>query len=379
VTLDDDVASREVRLGYSFYRQALQHPSAGSLVQALGMGNSNMLYPSVQRFILDEDSIFLFCSDGLSDNERVEEYWETEILPLLEGEIDTATLSNRLINLANSRNGHDNVTVGLIYCQVTDTQGADSNSVVALPGLSEATPSIPTAPPEPAPSSESSSQTVSTLKTRVVSPVLSSRRSQPQPLSRLLLLMMGLGLVGGLALLWMLRNGLMNQPTDSVTPSPTVSPSPTANSGPLPQLLIAAQPIPVFLTPPGNIPERVSRSDNAPELVERQPTEGLIPAGIHVSATYQDIDQERWVKLVVCQANIKSGNPAIPFPSPNSPDATPFPASPTSPGVPILTTGQTGWIRQADLAPRVRPVQNAIDEEACFRATSPKLAPPKSP
>ncbi|MFN7524826.1 MAG: protein phosphatase 2C domain-containing protein, partial [Aphanizomenon sp.] len=40
VTLDDDVASREVRLGYSLYREALQHRGSGSLVQALGMSKS---------------------------------------------------------------------------------------------------------------------------------------------------------------------------------------------------------------------------------------------------------------------------------------------------------------------------------------------------
>lgn len=47
VTLDDDVASREARLGYSLYRDALQRPSAGSLVQALGMGSSSYLRPTV--------------------------------------------------------------------------------------------------------------------------------------------------------------------------------------------------------------------------------------------------------------------------------------------------------------------------------------------
>jgi protein phosphatase len=43
VTLDDDVASREVRLGYAIYREALQQSAAGSLVQALGMGPSSSL------------------------------------------------------------------------------------------------------------------------------------------------------------------------------------------------------------------------------------------------------------------------------------------------------------------------------------------------
>ncbi|MEH1780451.1 MAG: protein phosphatase 2C domain-containing protein [Nostoc sp.] len=118
VTLDDDVASREVRLGYAIYREAVQQSAAGSLVQALGMGPSSSLHPTSGRFMLDEDAVFLLTSDGLSDFDRVEEYWETEILPILLGEADIATVANRLVELANTKNGHDNVTVALVHYQV---------------------------------------------------------------------------------------------------------------------------------------------------------------------------------------------------------------------------------------------------------------------
>ncbi|MEM1172790.1 MAG: protein phosphatase 2C domain-containing protein [Cyanobacteria bacterium P01_H01_bin.35] len=119
VTLDDDVASRQVRLGYSLYNDAIKQAASGALVQALGITRSISLHPTVQRFPIDEDSIFLICSDGLSDKDRVEEYWQTEILPLLEGKIDLATVRDRLIEIANTKNGHDNVTVALVYYQVT--------------------------------------------------------------------------------------------------------------------------------------------------------------------------------------------------------------------------------------------------------------------
>ncbi|MEH1787698.1 MAG: protein phosphatase 2C domain-containing protein [Nostoc sp.] len=118
VTLDDDVASREVRLGYAIYREAVQQSAAGSLVQALGMGPSSSLHPTSGRFMLDEDAVFLLTSDGLSDFDRVEEYWETEILPILLEEADIATVANRLVELANTKNGHDNVTVALVHYQV---------------------------------------------------------------------------------------------------------------------------------------------------------------------------------------------------------------------------------------------------------------------
>ncbi|WP_423201894.1 protein phosphatase 2C domain-containing protein [Cylindrospermopsis raciborskii] len=118
VTLDDDVASREVRLGYATYREAIQHRGSGSLIQALGMGNSALLSPTCERFILDEDGIFLLSSDGLTDFDRVEDYWETEILPVLRGESNLETTASRLVEIANTKNGHDNVTIALLHYQV---------------------------------------------------------------------------------------------------------------------------------------------------------------------------------------------------------------------------------------------------------------------
>jgi len=77
-----------------------------------------ILQPRIRQFVIDEECIFLLCSDGLSDNNRVEQSWEIEILPVLEGQIDFAVVCQRLIDLANRKNGHDNVTVSLVYCQV---------------------------------------------------------------------------------------------------------------------------------------------------------------------------------------------------------------------------------------------------------------------
>jgi protein phosphatase len=118
VTLDDDVATREVRLGYAIYRDAVQQGSSGSLVQALGMSSSNSLHPTAQRFVLDEDCVFLLCSDGLSDFDRVEQYWESDILPILNEKTDLANVANRLVEIANTQNGHDNVTVALVHYQL---------------------------------------------------------------------------------------------------------------------------------------------------------------------------------------------------------------------------------------------------------------------
>ena len=118
MTIDDDLASREVRLGYALYRDSLQYPSAGALIQALGMRDSAALHPNLQRHIIDDECIFLLCTDGLSDFDRVEQQWRQNILPLLAGEQDLASTVKDLITLANQQNGHDNVTVALVHCKV---------------------------------------------------------------------------------------------------------------------------------------------------------------------------------------------------------------------------------------------------------------------
>jgi protein phosphatase len=141
ITLDDDLATREVRLGYSLYREALSIPAAGSLFQALGMNSSTHLHPTVQRLIIDEECIFLLCSDGLSDNNRVEQFWQNDVLPILEGKIDLMAASHRLINTANNLNGHDNVTVALLHCRVQQPREAGQ-----LAGLDNIGQSIDLAP-----------------------------------------------------------------------------------------------------------------------------------------------------------------------------------------------------------------------------------------
>ncbi|MGL5036086.1 MAG: PP2C family protein-serine/threonine phosphatase [Microcystaceae cyanobacterium] len=118
VTVDDDLASREVRLGYIFYREAIRIPRSGALVQAMGLSPSANLHPSLARLFISENALFLLCSDGLCDFDRVDQYWSSELLPVLQGKIDLGTGCDRLINLANAKNGHDNVTVSLISVEV---------------------------------------------------------------------------------------------------------------------------------------------------------------------------------------------------------------------------------------------------------------------
>ncbi len=117
VTLDDDVATRETTLGYNFYAYSAQRIDGGALIQALGTRPSNVLLPRVQRFSIDEDCLLLLCSDGLSDYDRVEEIWQSHLLPVLVENIPLDRACQDLIEQANTLNGHDNSTVVLMRCR----------------------------------------------------------------------------------------------------------------------------------------------------------------------------------------------------------------------------------------------------------------------
>ncbi|MCC5607386.1 protein phosphatase 2C domain-containing protein [Nostoc sp. CHAB 5834] len=119
LTVDDDVATREVRYAKTLYRKALLRADANALTQALGTRDSESLRFKVQRFIIEEDGILLLCSDGLSDNNLVEQSWQDYAIPVLRGELTVEDAVRNWIDLANEKNGRDNTSVVLTCCRVS--------------------------------------------------------------------------------------------------------------------------------------------------------------------------------------------------------------------------------------------------------------------
>ncbi len=118
ITTDHNLLSHWVEMGCGFYSKMLQKSEGSKLCQAVGFSRSTILQPNIQSFVIDEDCVILLCSDGLSNHQLVEECWQAEILPILQGDCDLVVASRRLIDLANRRNGRDNVTVSLLHCTV---------------------------------------------------------------------------------------------------------------------------------------------------------------------------------------------------------------------------------------------------------------------
>jgi len=135
ITRDHEVLNQLLDLGVEF-DNAIARPDAHQLTQALGPNPSDRLEPAINFFRLTESSLFLLCSDGLCDNDVVENYWRSHLLPILNQEIDLQTGLDQLIDLGNRLNGHDNLTAVIVLCHLEHSESASelplSDDFIAL-------------------------------------------------------------------------------------------------------------------------------------------------------------------------------------------------------------------------------------------------------
>jgi protein phosphatase len=117
VTLDHEVGQREILRGVE-PAIAYARPDAYQLTQALGPRDENYVNPDVSFVELNEDTLLILVSDGVSDNGLLEQHWETHIEPLLNSGASLERGVSELIDLANEYNGHDNITVVLVRLKV---------------------------------------------------------------------------------------------------------------------------------------------------------------------------------------------------------------------------------------------------------------------
>jgi len=121
ITLDHEVGQREINRGVE-PEIAYGRPDAYQLTQALGPRDENFVRPDVQFLNLDEDSLLILASDGLTDNQLLENNWQTHLEPLLDKQANLELGVSKLIDLANQYNGHDNITAIVIRALVKPQQ-----------------------------------------------------------------------------------------------------------------------------------------------------------------------------------------------------------------------------------------------------------------
>jgi Serine/threonine protein phosphatase len=117
VTVDHEVGQREIQKGID-PELAYSRPDAYQLTQALGPREEQFVHPEVQFLEIEEDTVLIIASDGLTDNNLLEIFCETQLEPLLKPETPLSTAVDSLIALANQHNGHDNITAIVVRAWV---------------------------------------------------------------------------------------------------------------------------------------------------------------------------------------------------------------------------------------------------------------------
>jgi protein phosphatase len=123
LTVDHEVGQREIQKGVE-PDIAYGRADAYQLTQAIGPRENAFVNPDIRFIEINEDSLFLLCSDGLSDNDLLENCWETHLLPLLSSRANLDQGAKELIDIANEHNGHDNITAVLVRVKVRPNLGA---------------------------------------------------------------------------------------------------------------------------------------------------------------------------------------------------------------------------------------------------------------
>ena len=146
LTIDDDIATREVKQGRDVPWHSARRADATALTQALGMKSGELIKPTIQRFLAIEDGILLLCSDGLSDRNLVESSWQDYADRILTANLPLAEAVESWLELAHGKNGDDNISLVLMSCQVSQSTGTNNNSQLVKISLPEVFGHLPPLP-----------------------------------------------------------------------------------------------------------------------------------------------------------------------------------------------------------------------------------------
>jgi protein phosphatase len=237
VTRDHSIVQELVDHGLLTADQASRHPDANRITRALGMA------PEVEAEMRPEavahaaGDAFVLCSDGLSD--LVE---DPEILAIIERE-STTEATGKLVDLANARGGHDNITVLVLRAREGASPAATSgtSSVTAtavMPSTSAPAPTLidppPAQPTEPAiPPSRELEPTPPPSPS--APPV--ARTQSPAVIAALALALLAFMLLGAVLVVHVAeRRGKRNASNTSNEPSSGAAPADAGQDGPTPLL-----------------------------------------------------------------------------------------------------------------------------------------------
>jgi serine/threonine protein phosphatase PrpC len=118
VTRDHSMVQEMVDRNLIRAEDAAKHPDANKILRALGIGKDVEVDVRPEPLVYSAGDVFVLCSDGLSD--LVE---PAEILQIA-GSQPVAQAAGQLVDLANARGGHDNITAIVVLLRAGATPRA---------------------------------------------------------------------------------------------------------------------------------------------------------------------------------------------------------------------------------------------------------------
>jgi protein phosphatase len=258
ITKDHTVVQKMVDAQLLSPAQAAAHPDANQILRALGTSADIEVEVRAQSIPLADGDAFVLCSDGLSDLVEPQ-----EIFGIVMG-APAAKAAGQLVELANARGGHDNVTVMILRRENGATAARESAKGVAqtlfempamamapAPGVAPTLAGVPAVTSQPA---AAASDPTSSGPHLPVAPPPPPRRSR---ISAVVVFGVILGIVGfgavGFAVFLLLnprRDAKVVAPF-ALSGAPLVAPPPSVALVP-----VAPKPLPVFGdgAPPAPLP-----------------------------------------------------------------------------------------------------------------------------
>lgn len=109
MTQDHSLVNQQLKLGLITEDEARSSKAKNIITRAIGLRRSVVI--DVTEQTIQEDDRFVLCSDGLTDLIK-----DNEILDVvLSNKGDLSEACDRLIEMANQKGGHDNITVILVH------------------------------------------------------------------------------------------------------------------------------------------------------------------------------------------------------------------------------------------------------------------------
>jgi PPM family protein phosphatase len=150
VTKDHSMVQEMVDRNIIKAEDAASHPDANKIMRALGIAKDVEVDVRPEPIPFVAGDVFILCSDGLSDLVSA-----AEILDIA-GSRPAAQAAGQLVDLANARGGHDNITAMIVRMKGSATKGETSPVLAKTMPLTAHEPPLgaipdPRAPPEGAP------------------------------------------------------------------------------------------------------------------------------------------------------------------------------------------------------------------------------------